>query len=67
LTYVPLTLGVAHQLGSIVVFTCSLYLGHALRYARPSLMRTAQAAAIKAPPPNAANPAASVAMKAAAK
>lgn len=41
LTYVPLSLAAAHQMGSIVVFTSSLYLGHALRYARPSLIRTA--------------------------
>lgn len=40
LSYVPFSLAVAHQLGSIVVFTSSLYLGHALRYARPALART---------------------------
>lgn len=52
LSYVPLSLAAAHQLGSIVVFTSSLYLGHALRYARPALTRTAavrQAAAMKTP------------------
>ena len=43
LAYVPLSLAAAHQLGSIVVFTSSLYLGHALRYARPALLRTAAA------------------------
>merc|ERR1712238_257091 len=41
LTYVPLSLAASHQLGSIVVFTSSLYLGHALRYARPGLIQTA--------------------------
>jgi heme a synthase len=43
LTYVPISLAAIHQLGSVVVFTSSLYLSHALRYARPSLVRTAAA------------------------
>ena len=50
LTYVPISLAAIHQLGSIVVFTSSLYLGHALRYARPSLVRSVQGIASKAPP-----------------
>jgi heme a synthase len=40
LTYVPISLAALHQLGSVVVFTSSLYLAHALRYARPSLVRS---------------------------
>jgi heme a synthase len=39
LNYVPLSLAAAHQLGSIVVFTSSLYLAHSLRYARPTILR----------------------------
>jgi len=42
LYYVPISLGAAHQLGSIVVFTSSLYLAHALRYARPAVLRAAR-------------------------
>lgn len=49
LTYVPISLAAAHQLGSIVVFTSSLYLGHALRYSRPSLVRTVREVLPKLP------------------
>jgi cytochrome c oxidase assembly protein subunit 15 len=41
LMYVPIELAAAHQLGSIVVFTSSIYLAHALRYARPAMLRAA--------------------------
>jgi heme a synthase len=44
LNYVPLSLAAAHQLGSIVVFTSSLYLAHSLRYARPAIVRAVTAA-----------------------
>lgn len=40
LQYAPLSLAAAHQLGSVVLFTSSLYLAHSLRYARPSLLRS---------------------------
>ena len=40
LAYVPLSLAAAHQLGSIAVFTSGIYLVHALRYARPALLRS---------------------------
>lgn len=36
--YVPISLAASHQLGSLVVFTSSLYLSHALRYARPAVV-----------------------------
>lgn len=39
LSYAPLSLAAAHQLGSVVVFTSGLYLAHALRFARPALWR----------------------------
>lgn len=39
LNYVPISLAVAHQFGSIVVFTSGVYLVHALRYAAPSVRR----------------------------
>ncbi|GKY95521.1 hypothetical protein MPSEU_000513800 [Mayamaea pseudoterrestris] len=42
LTYVPIPLAAAHQLGSVVVFTSAIYSAHALRYARPALARSAQ-------------------------
>lgn len=42
LHYVPLSLAAAHQLGSIVVFSSALYSAHALRYARPALVRSVQ-------------------------
>jgi cytochrome c oxidase assembly protein subunit 15 len=42
LHYVPLSLAAAHQLGSVVVFTSAVYSVHALRYARPALIRAAQ-------------------------
>jgi len=38
LNYVPIELAAAHQLGSIAVFTSSLYTAHSLRYARHSLL-----------------------------
>ena len=41
LNYVPIGLAAAHQLGSIVVFTSSLYLAHSLRYVRPAILRAA--------------------------
>jgi cytochrome c oxidase assembly protein subunit 15 len=44
LYYVPISLAAAHQLGSIVVFTSSLYLAHSLRYASPALLRAARLA-----------------------
>jgi cytochrome c oxidase assembly protein subunit 15 len=44
LTHVPIPLAAAHQLGSLVVLTSSLYLAHSLRYARPALTRAAVAA-----------------------
>lgn len=40
-TYVPLSLAAAHQLGSVVVFTSGLYFVHSLRYARPALVQQA--------------------------
>ena len=43
--YVPLGLAAAHQVGSLVVFTSSLYLAHALRYARPALRSVTRSAA----------------------
>ena len=45
LNYVPLSLAAAHQLGSIIVFTSSLYLAHSLRYARPAILRAVTATA----------------------
>jgi cytochrome c oxidase assembly protein subunit 15 len=42
LMYVPIELAAAHQLGSIVVFTSSIYLAHSLRYARPAMLRAAR-------------------------
>lgn len=49
LHYVPISLAAAHQLGAIVVFTSSLYLGHSLRFARPmSRVLTRAATSIKA-------------------
>jgi cytochrome c oxidase assembly protein subunit 15 len=44
LQYVPITLAAAHQIGSIVVFTSSMYLAHSLRYAQPALKRLAATA-----------------------
>ena len=41
LNYVPIGLAAAHQLGSIIVFTSSLYLAHSLRYVRPAILRAA--------------------------
>lgn len=41
LTYVPLSLGAAHQLGSLAVFTSGLYLTHALRYASRRVVKQA--------------------------
>lgn len=41
LYYVPIPLAAAHQIGSIVVFTSSVYLAHSLRYARPAIVRSA--------------------------
>mmetsp|Transcript_16668 Transcript_16668/g.25865 ORF Transcript_16668/g.25865 Transcript_16668/m.25865 type:complete len:429 (+) Transcript_16668:49-1335(+) len=41
LTYVPLGLAAAHQVGSIVVFTSGLYVVHSLRYVRPTVLRAA--------------------------
>ena len=38
LTYVPLPLAASHQFGALVTLTSSLYVAHALRYARPSLV-----------------------------
>jgi len=52
LSYVPISLAAAHQLGSIVVFTSSLYLGHALRYARPAITRSAAVRQAAAKIPN---------------
>lgn len=49
LNYVPLSLAAAHQLGSIVVFTSSLYLAHSLRYARPAIVRAVAAATTRKP------------------
>jgi cytochrome c oxidase assembly protein subunit 15 len=43
LMYVPIELAAAHQIGSIVVFTSSIYLAHSLRYARPAMLRAANA------------------------
>ena len=43
LYYVPISLAAAHQLGSIVVFTSSIYLAHSLRYAKPALLRAVKA------------------------
>jgi heme a synthase len=48
LQYVPITLAAAHQIGSIVVFTSSVYLAHSLRYAQPALKRLATNASAKA-------------------
>ena len=45
LTYVPISLAAVHQLGSIAVFSSAVYSAHALRYARPTLLRSAQATA----------------------
>merc|ERR1712032_799482 len=42
LQYVPISLAAAHQLGSVAVFTCGLYLVHSLRYARPLVIRVAR-------------------------
>jgi cytochrome c oxidase assembly protein subunit 15 len=42
LLYVPISLAAAHQMGSIVVFTSSMYLAHSLRYARPAMLRAAR-------------------------
>lgn len=42
LHYVPISLAAAHQLGSIVLFTSGIYLVHALRYARPAVLRAAR-------------------------
>ena len=47
LNYVPLSLAAAHQLGSIFVFSSSLYLAHSLRYARPMIVRAITSAARK--------------------
>jgi heme a synthase len=47
LNYVPLSLAAAHQLGSIVVFTSSLYLAHSLHYSRPAIVRAVTAATRK--------------------
>ncbi len=44
LYYVPISLAALHQLGSVVVFTSTLYLNHSLRYARPAIRRAAAAA-----------------------
>eukprot|EP00980_Cylindrotheca_fusiformis_P030641 scaffold25159_cov215-Cylindrotheca_fusiformis.AAC.1 len=44
LTYVPLSLAAAHQIGSIVVLTSGVYLTHSLRYARPAVLRMARGA-----------------------
>ena len=41
LQYVPISLAVTHQIGSIVVFSSGVYLAHSLRYARPALIRSA--------------------------
>jgi cytochrome c oxidase assembly protein subunit 15 len=41
LSYVPIGLAAAHQLGSIVVFTSCVYLVHSLQYARPAIVRSA--------------------------
>jgi cytochrome c oxidase assembly protein subunit 15 len=46
LTHVPLPLAAAHQLGAVVTLTSSLYLAHALRYARPSLLIRGASAAM---------------------
>lgn len=48
LWYVPISLAVAHQIGSIVVFSSGIYLAHSLRYARPALVRLNRGATIKA-------------------
>ena len=50
LSYVPLSLAAAHQLGSIAVFTSGIYLVHTLRYARPSVLRAAAKAVPKQVP-----------------
>jgi heme a synthase len=47
ISYVPVSLAAAHQLGSIAVLTSSLYLCHSLKYVRPSLLRTIPSTAIK--------------------
>lgn len=39
--YVPITLAAAHQLGSIVVLTSSLYLVHSVRFGRHTILQTA--------------------------
>lgn len=47
LCYVPISLAVVHQLGSIVVLSSGIYLAHSLRYARPALARLNRDAIIK--------------------
>jgi cytochrome c oxidase assembly protein subunit 15 len=47
LTHVPLPLAAAHQLGAVLTLTSGLYLAHALRYARPSLVRGASKLGVK--------------------
>eukprot|EP00978_Attheya_sp_CCMP212_P021838 scaffold64187_cov57-Attheya_sp.AAC.2 len=43
LSYVPIALAAAHQLGSLVVLSSGIYVVHSLRYCRPGLLKhTAQ-------------------------
>lgn len=42
LTYVPVYLAAAHQLGSLALLTSGFYLVHSFRYVRPAIIRTVQ-------------------------
>lgn len=51
LTYVPIGLATAHQLGSLALLSSGIYLIHSLRYvSRPTVVRVVKNAAVKAVP-----------------